>query len=372
MPAHVRTMLTATSLHMPVLAGRMALGTWQAIYLIEHRRRPHARDVVLQRRAAIAAGRALAPPGRETNDLTKKTGRGAIRGRLDVIRDSVRRRAAGTAQLEEDADDHGDRSADDRVPEAGVDVAGRGHDGEGGRRQQAAEPAVADVTGEAIPAGLVGDEKLSEADAPGSDYSAQLCQDWEAEALRAEALGVRVCQLRTGIVLGSKGPAGGGALAQMLPAFKLGGGGPMGSGQQWMSWVHRADLIALIRFLIEHDSAQGPFNGTAPEPVRNGEFAKTLGRVLHRPAILPMPGFMLKLIVGEMAEKIQAMSMEAKASAAIIGSLPPIVMVLVYLSTPDYISLLWTHPTGRLMLAGSALWMSAGIFVMKKMINFDF
>ncbi|WP_273455724.1 TIGR01777 family oxidoreductase, partial [Nevskia ramosa] len=166
----------------------------------------------------------------------------------------------------------------------------------------AAKPKVL-VSGSAIGwYGPRGDEKLSEADAPGSDYSAQLCQDWEAEALRAEALGVRVCQLRTGIVLGSKGPAGGGALAQMLPAFKLGGGGPMGSGQQWMSWVHRVDLIALIRFLIEHDSAQGPFNGTAPEPVRNSEFAKTLGRVLHRPAILPMPGFMLKLIVGEMAE----------------------------------------------------------------------
>lgn len=147
-----------------------------------------------------------------------------------------------------------------------------------------------------------GDEKLSETDPPGSDYSAMLCRDWEAEALRAEALGVRVCTLRTGIVLGGQGPAGGGALAQMLPAFKLGGGGPMGSGRQWMSWVHRADLIALIRFLIEHDSTQGPFNGTAPEPVTNGEFAKTLGRVLHRPAILPMPGFMLKLIVGEMAE----------------------------------------------------------------------
>jgi uncharacterized protein len=147
-----------------------------------------------------------------------------------------------------------------------------------------------------------GDDKLTETAPAGSDFSATLCRDWEAEAQKASALGVRVCTLRTGIVLGPDGPAGGGALAQMLPAFRLGGGGPMGSGQQWMSWVHRADLIALIRFLIEREMASGPYNGTAPEPVTNAEFAKTLGRVLKRPAILPMPGFALKMIVGEMAE----------------------------------------------------------------------
>ncbi|MCX7062219.1 MAG: TIGR01777 family oxidoreductase [Gammaproteobacteria bacterium] len=147
-----------------------------------------------------------------------------------------------------------------------------------------------------------GDDKLTETAPAGSDFSATLCRDWEAEAQKASTLGVRVCTLRTGIVLGPDGPAGGGALAQMLPAFRLGGGGPMGSGQQWMSWVHRADLIALIRFLIEREMASGPYNGTAPEPVTNAEFAKTLGRVLKRPAILPMPGFALKMIVGEMAE----------------------------------------------------------------------
>ncbi len=103
-------------------------------------------------------------------------------------------------------------------------------------------------------------------------------------------------------MLTESAPAGGGALAQMLPAFRLGGGGPMGSGRQWMSWVHRADLVALVRFLITQESAAGPFNGTAPEPVTNAEFASTLGRVLKRPAFLPMPGFALKLIVGEMAE----------------------------------------------------------------------
>lgn len=150
--------------------------------------------------------------------------------------------------------------------------------------------------------GPQGDEVLTESAPAGGDFSATLCRDWEVEALKAAALGVRVCTVRTGIVLGPSGPAGGGALAQMLPAFRLGGGGPMGSGRQWMSWVHRADLVALIRFLIERETASGPFNGTAPEPVTNAEFAKTLGRVLKRPAILPMPGFALKLIVGEMAE----------------------------------------------------------------------
>jgi len=150
--------------------------------------------------------------------------------------------------------------------------------------------------------GAQGDDTLTETAPAGSDFSATLCRDWEAEAHKAAALGVRVCTLRTGIVLGPDGPAGGGALAQMLPAFRLGGGGPMGSGRQWMSWVHRADLVALIRFLIEREMASGPYNGTAPEPVTNGEFAKTLGRVLKRPAILPMPGFALKMIVGEMAE----------------------------------------------------------------------
>lgn len=147
-----------------------------------------------------------------------------------------------------------------------------------------------------------GDETLTEDSTPGDDFSARLCVDWEAAALKAEALAVRVCRLRTGIVLGRSGPAGGGALAQMLPAFRLGGGGPMGSGRQWMSWIHIADHVALIRWLIDSARAQGAYNGTAPEPVTNAEFARTLGAALHRPAVLPMPGFALKLIVGEMAE----------------------------------------------------------------------
>jgi uncharacterized protein len=146
------------------------------------------------------------------------------------------------------------------------------------------------------------DECLNEDALPGDDFAAQLCRDWEAEAERAAALGIRVCTIRIGVVLGPAGSEGGGALAQMLPPFKFGLGGPMGSGKQWMSWIHRADLIALIQFLLQTSSAAGPFNATAPAPVRNREFSATLGEVLHRPAFMTMPGVALRVIVGEMAE----------------------------------------------------------------------
>ncbi len=148
-----------------------------------------------------------------------------------------------------------------------------------------------------------GDEPLTEnLTTPGTDFSAELCRDWEAEAAKAAALGVRVCTLRTGIVLGRSEGRIAGALAQMLPPFKLGAGGPMGSGRQWMSWIHLNDEVALIRWLIDTLTASGAYNGTAPEPATNADFAKALGRAVHRPAVLPMPGFMLKLVVGEMAE----------------------------------------------------------------------
>ncbi len=144
------------------------------------------------------------------------------------------------------------------------------------------------------------DTRLSESAAAGNDYAATLCQNWETEALKARALGLRVCLLRTGIVLGHDG----GALAKMLTPFKLGAGGPMGSGQQWMSWVRRSDLVRLIGWLLVTESASGAYNGTAPEPVTNRDFATTLGKVLGRPSLLPTPGFALKLLFGEMAEAL--------------------------------------------------------------------
>ena len=116
--------------------------------------------------------------------------------------------------------------------------------------------------------------------------------------MKAEALGVRVCHLRTGIVLG----ADGGALKKMLLPFRAGVGGRMGSGRQWMSWVARADLVALIRWLVNHDNARGAYNGTAPAPATNAEFARALGAALNRPALLPTPAFALRLLFGEMAD----------------------------------------------------------------------
>lgn len=164
-------------------------------------------------------------------------------------------------------------------------------------RRTARRPRVL-VSGSAIGwYGARGDEELTEDSAPGDEFQSRLCRVWEEEALKAETLGVRVCRVRTGIVLGD----GGGPLAKMLPPFKLGLGGPIGSGRQWMSWIHRSDLIALMLWLAQNEWASGAFNGTAPHPVGNREFARVLGAVLHRPALMPMPGYALKLLVGEMA-----------------------------------------------------------------------
>ncbi len=144
-----------------------------------------------------------------------------------------------------------------------------------------------------------GDEALTEESRPGraDDFAARLCRDWEAAAQRAETLGLRVCRLRTGIVLERDG----GALRQMLLPFRLGLGGPLGDGRQWMSWIHRADLVALIVWLLETPAASGAYNGTAPQPVTNRAFVRALGRALQRPAVLPMPGIVLRVLVGEMA-----------------------------------------------------------------------
>ncbi|MBS0581687.1 MAG: TIGR01777 family oxidoreductase [Proteobacteria bacterium] len=146
--------------------------------------------------------------------------------------------------------------------------------------------------------GARGDEELAEDAAAGNDFAAQLCRDWETEAAKATAFGVRVCRVRTGIVL----DADGGALAKMLLPFRLGLGGPFGDGRQWMSWIAREDEVRLIRWLIDTESAQGAYNATAPMPVTNADFTRALGAALHRPAILPAPAFALRLMLGEMAD----------------------------------------------------------------------
>jgi uncharacterized protein (TIGR01777 family) len=148
--------------------------------------------------------------------------------------------------------------------------------------------------------GSRGDEILTEKSDPGRDFLAQVVVDWEQSAREAEALGIRVVPLRFGVVLGKDG----GALPKMLPPFRLGLGGRLASGQQWMSWIHVDDVIGLIRFALENSTVRGPMNATAPQPATNAEFTRELAAALHRPAILPVPRLALKLLFGEMAEVI--------------------------------------------------------------------
>jgi uncharacterized protein (TIGR01777 family) len=154
-----------------------------------------------------------------------------------------------------------------------------------------------------------GDELLTEDSPPGTDFLARATVAWEAEAAPAAEAGVRTVFARTGIVL----DAHGGALKQMLPPFKLGLGGRQGSGKQWMSWIALADEVGAIRFAIENEALRGPANFVAPNPVTNAEFAKTLGRALDRPAILPTPLLPLKLRYG--AELVDTLLMGSQRVA---------------------------------------------------------
>ncbi len=143
------------------------------------------------------------------------------------------------------------------------------------------------------------DDEVTERDPAGDDFLARLCKAWEAEAAAAEKLGVRVAMMRTGVVIGEKG----GALAKMETPFKLFAGGKIGSGRQWFSWIHIADVIAAYLHAIDDDRYLGPIN-LVTASVRNAEFATQLGRALHRPSWLPVPAFALKLAVGELAETL--------------------------------------------------------------------
>jgi len=147
-----------------------------------------------------------------------------------------------------------------------------------------------------------GDETITESTPPGSDFLARLCADWEAEAKKAEAHGIRVAIVRTGIVLAR----GQGALKKMVPPFKMYLGGPLGSGNQWMPWIHIEDEIGLLVFLMGNENARGAFNATAPNPVTMEEFAKALGQALNRPSWVSVPPSVLALMVGEMADMLLA------------------------------------------------------------------
>jgi hypothetical protein len=145
-----------------------------------------------------------------------------------------------------------------------------------------------------------GDEPLGEDAPPAEDFLGQVCQQWENEAKRATESGIRVVLLRTGLVLSDRG----GALPKMLPPFKMFIGGPLASGRQWMSWIHIRDQIGAIQHVLSNREVKGPVNLTAPGPVTNQEFSKTLAGVLKRPALFRVPGFVLRLLFAEMAEAL--------------------------------------------------------------------
>jgi uncharacterized protein (TIGR01777 family) len=148
--------------------------------------------------------------------------------------------------------------------------------------------------------GFCRDEELTESSPHGDDFLARLTVEWEGEALKAAERGARVVITRFGIVLGEKG----GAIGQMIPLFRMYIGGRIGSGRQWFSWIHIADLTEAFVFMMKHPEITGPVNLCSPNPVRNKELAKALGKALHRPSFMPAPGFMVKLVLGEFGSVI--------------------------------------------------------------------
>ena len=145
-----------------------------------------------------------------------------------------------------------------------------------------------------------GDETLTEESKPGVDFLAGLAQEWEAEALKAESLGIRVVLARFGIILAREG----GALPKMMLPFKFGVGGKLGSGQQWMSWVRLEDVVGILRFAMENAPVRGAINIVSPQPLQNAEFTSVLAKTMHRPALFPAPAFALRLALGEMADAL--------------------------------------------------------------------
>lgn len=155
-----------------------------------------------------------------------------------------------------------------------------------------------------------GDEALTETSAPGNDFLAALCREWEAEIARGAEFGARVVSLRFGIILAAHG----GALPQMAMPFKFGAGGRIGSGRQWMSWLALAEAMAIIQFAIANSGLSGPVNAVTPNPARNSEFTRALAKAMHRPALFPAPPFALRLALGEMADALLLSSQRVQPS----------------------------------------------------------
>ncbi len=201
---------------------------------------------------------------------------------------------------------------------AGVDGGssdGEGDDGREGKPGGGGRPAVL-VSGSAIGYyGPHGEEPLDEEAPSGGDFLAQVCVAWETQARAAQKLGIRTVQVRTGVVLDPRG----GALAKMLPPFRMGVGGPVAGGRQYVSWIHVDDLVGMIRVALNDERWAGPVNGTAPEPVTNRELSHALGRALHRPALLPVPGAALGLLYGEMAQIVTTGARVLPAKPLMLG-----------------------------------------------------
>lgn len=154
-----------------------------------------------------------------------------------------------------------------------------------------------------------GDDWVREDDPPGDLFLSRVCVDWEQAAEPARRKGVRVVHPRIGVVLSPEG----GALEQMLPPFKLGLGGPIGGGRQWMSWISLEDVVALLVYCLENDEVHGPVNAVAPEPSRNADFVETLGKVIGRPTVIPVPGFGIQALFGQMGRELLLASTRASA-----------------------------------------------------------
>jgi uncharacterized protein (TIGR01777 family) len=163
--------------------------------------------------------------------------------------------------------------------------------------------------------GAHGEEPLDEDAPPGRDFLAGVCVEWEAAATSATGLGMRVVLVRTGVVLDREG----GALSSMLPPFRIGVGGPVAGGRQFISWIHTEDLIAMMLAALQDERWSGPINATAPEPVRNRDFSRALGAALHRPSLLPVPGAVLRLLYGEMALMITTGARVVPAKPLVLG-----------------------------------------------------
>lgn len=163
-----------------------------------------------------------------------------------------------------------------------------------------------------------GDETLREGSRPGAGFLAEVCREWEEANQSASAAGIRAAQIRIGVVLSPSG----GALAKMLPAFRMGVGGNIGSGRQWMSWIHVQELVGAIHHILKTDLLHGPINLVAPKPATNAEFTKTLGSVLSRPTVFPVPAFVAKLAFGQMAAEVLLAGQRVEPATLIASGYP--------------------------------------------------